>query len=176
MKRYEEADRAISQDEEAISAYSLVMNLTLVITSLGILSAVMTGEFIIPLILKNGQTVGKKVFGIGVMMTGGTKIKTVALFIRAVLGKYTIETVIPVLIIIMIYFGGIGILGVIILGLIVLLQLILMAATSNNSPIHDLISDTVVIDMSSQRIFDAESELIEYEKKMHAEAVAKSPY
>ena len=28
MKRYEEADRAISQDEEAISAYSLVMNLT----------------------------------------------------------------------------------------------------------------------------------------------------
>ena len=154
MKRYEEADRAISQDEEAISAYSLV----------------------IPLILKNGQTVGKKVFGIGVMMTGGTKIKTVALFIRAVLGKYTIETMIPVLIIIMIYFGGIGILGVIILGLIVLLQLILMAATSNNSPIHDLISDTVVIDMSSQRIFDSESELIEYEKKIHAESVAKSPY
>ena len=106
----------------------------------------MRGELIIPLILKNGQTVGKKVFGIGVMMTGGTKIKTVALFIRAVLGKYTIETMIPVLIIIMIYFGGIGILGVIILGLIVLLQLILMAATSNNSPIHDLISDTVVIE------------------------------
>ena len=79
-------------------------------------------------------------------------------------------------IIIMIYFGGIGILGVIILGLIVLLQLILMAATSNNSPIHDLISDTVVIDMSSQRIFDSESELIEYEKKIHAESVAKSPY
>lgn len=176
IKRYEEADRAISQDEEAISAYSLVMNLTLVITSLGILSAVMTGEFIIPLILKNGQTVGKKVFGIGVMMTGGTKIKTVALFIRAVLGKYTVETMIPVLIIIMIYFGGIGILGVIILGLIVLLQLILMAATSNNSPIHDLISDTVVIDMSSQRIFDSESELIECEKKIHAESVAKSPY
>ena len=60
MKRYEEADRAISQDEEAISAYSLVMNLTLVITSLGILSAVMTGEFIIPLILKNVWAAGCK--------------------------------------------------------------------------------------------------------------------
>lgn len=83
MKRYEEADRAISQDEEAISAYSLVMNLTLVITSLGILSAVMTGEFIIPLILKNGQTVGKKVFGIGVMMTGGTKNKKPLRFLSA---------------------------------------------------------------------------------------------
>ena len=63
-----------------------------------------------------------------------------------------------------------------VLGLILLLQLILLAATSNNSLIHDLISDTVVIDMASQRIFDSESELIEYEKKIHAESVAKSPY
>ena len=176
MKRYEEADKAISQDEEAIKAYSRVINLTLVITSLGIFSGVMIGEFVIPLILKNGQTVCKKVFGIGVMMTGGIKIKTVALFIRAVLGKYTIETMIPVLIIIMIYFGSIGIIGPVVLGLILLLQLILLAATSNNSLIHDLISDTVVIDMASQRIFDSESELIEYEKKIHAESVAKSPY
>ncbi len=62
MKRYEEADKAISQDEEAIKAYSRVINLTLVITSLGIFSGVMIGEFVIPLILKNGQTVGKKSF------------------------------------------------------------------------------------------------------------------
>lgn len=176
MKRYEEADRAISQDGEAIAAYGTVINLTLLITSLGIFSAVMIGEFIIPLIMKNGQTIGKKVFGIGVMMSGGIKIKTVALFIRAVLGKYTIETMIPVLIIIMIYFGSIGILGIAILGLILLLQLILLAATSNNSLIHDLISDTVVIDVNSQRIFDSESEKIEYEKKLHAEAVARTPY
>jgi len=76
----------------------------------------------------------------------------------------------------MIYFGSIGIIGPVVLGLILLLQLILLAATSNNSLIHDLISDTVVIDMASQRIFDSESELIEYEKKIHAESVGKSPY
>ncbi len=100
-----------------------------------------------------------------------------ALFIRAVLGKYTIETMIPVLIIIMIYFGSIGIIGPVVLGLILLLQLILLAATSNNSLIHDLISDTVVIDMASQRIFDSESELIEYEKeKFMPNQWQKSPY
>ena len=176
MKRYEEAELAISQDEEAIKVYGLVINLTLVITSVSILSAVMIGEFVVPLFLKNGQTVGKKIFGIGVMMTNGTKLKTVALFIRAVLGKYTIETMIPVLILIMIYFGSIGILGIVILALILLLELILIISTGNNSLIHDLISDTVVIDAGSQKIFDSENDLIEYQKKIHADSVAKSPY
>ncbi len=176
MKRYEEAELAISQDEEAIKVYGLVINLTLVITSVSILAAVMIGEFVVPLFLKNGQTVGKKIFGIGVMMTNGTKLKTVALFIRAVLGKYTIETMIPVLILIMIYFGSIGILGIVILALILLLELILIISTGNNSLIHDLISDTVVIDAGSQKIFDSENDLIEYQKKIHADSVAKSPY
>lgn len=176
IKRYEEAELAISQDEEAIKVYGLVINLTLVITSVSILAAVMIGEFAVPLLLKNGQTVGKKIFGIGVMMTNGTKLKTVALFIRAVLGKYTIETMIPVLILIMIYFGSIGILGIVILALILLLELILIISTGNNSLIHDLISDTVVIDAGSQKIFDSENDLIEYQKKIHADSVAKSPY
>lgn len=176
MKRYEEAELAISQDEEAIKVYEIVINLTLVITSVSILAAVMIGEFVVPLFLKNGQTVGKKIFGIGVMMTNGTKLKTVALFIRAVLGKYTIETMIPVLILIMIYFGSIGILGIVILALILLLELILIISTGNNSLIHDLISDTVVIDAGSQKIFDSENDLIEYQKKIHADSVAKSPY
>ena len=176
IKRYEEAELAISQDEEAIKVYGLVINLTLVITSVSILAAVMIGEFVVPLFLKNGQTVGKKIFGIGVMMTNGTKLKTVALFIRAVLGKYTIETMIPVLILIMIYFGSIGILGIVILALILLLELILIISTGNNSLIHDLISDTVVIDAGSQKIFDSENDLIEYQKKIHADSVAKSPY
>ncbi|MGM9663945.1 MAG: RDD family protein [Eubacteriales bacterium] len=176
IKRYEEAELAISQDEEAINVYGLVINLTLVITSVSILAAVMIGEFAVPLLLKNGQTVGKKIFGIGVMMTNGTKLKTVALFIRAVLGKYTIETMIPVLILIMIYFGSIGILGIVILALILLLELILIISTGNNSLIHDLISDTVVIDAGSQKIFDSENDLIEYQKKIHADSVAKSPY
>ncbi len=176
IKRYEEAELAISQDEEAIKVYGLVINLTLVITSVSILAAVMIGEFVVPLFLKNGQTVGKKIFGIGVMMTNGTKLKTVALFIRAVLGKYTIETMIPVLILIMIYFGSIGILGIVILALILLLELILIISTGNNSLIHDLISDTVVIEAGSQKLFDSENDLIEYQKKIHADSVAKSPY
>ena len=174
--RYEKADEAFRNDEKAAKTASLVLNLTLVITSMSIFAAVMAGEFILPLILKNGQTVGKKVFGLGVMATNGVKIKTVALFIRSLLGKYTIETMIPALILIMIYFGSIGLTGVIVLGLIILLQLILIISTRNNSLIHDLISDTVVIDLSSQRIFDSESEMIKYKKKVHAEAAAKSPY
>lgn len=174
--RYEKADEAFRNDENALKTASLVLNLTLVITSMSIFAAIMAGEFILPLILKNGQTVGKKVFGLGVMATNGVKIKTVALFIRSMLGKYTIETMIPALILIMIYFGSIGLTGIIVLGLILLLQLILIISTKNNSLIHDLISDTVVVDLSSQRIFDSESEMIEYKKKIHAESAARSPY
>ena len=110
------------------------------------------------------------------MRVHGVRITPVALFIRTFLGKFAIETMVPVLIILMILWGTIGIVGPLVIAGILLLQLILLITSRNNSTIHDLLSDTVAVDMESQMIFDTEDDLIEYTKRLHAEKAAKEVY
>lgn len=176
LEKYDAAYRELIADEEAMYAYNMVVNLTLLIVSFSILIAYLILEFAVPLRFGNGQTLGKKVFGIGVMRTDGVKITAPLLFIRTVLGKYTIETMIPVLICIMIFFNSIGVTGTIIIGLILLLQIILLIVTQTNSVIHDVLAKTVVIDVASQMIFESTEELVEYKKKVYAEKAARESY
>ena len=173
---WNEAYQALIKDEEAMYSYNMVLNLTFVIFSLAILFAYLVLEFFIPLKFGNGQTLGKKIFGVAVMRTDGVMVTAPLLFIRTVLGKFTIETMIPVLIGIMIFFNMIGIVGTIIVGLILLLQIILMIATYTNSCIHDVLAKTVTVDFASQMIFETEEEMIAYKNKMHAEKVARQTY
>lgn len=173
---WNEAYQALIKDEEAMYGYNMVINLTLVISSLAILLGYLVLEFFVPIKFGNGQTLGKKIFGVAVMRTDGVKISSPLLFIRTILGKFTIETMIPVLICVMIFFNMIGIVGMLILGLILLLQIILLIVTHTNSCIHDLLAKTVAVDMQSQLIFETEEELIAYKNKVHAEKVARQTY
>ena len=72
------------------------------------------------------------------------------------------ETMFPLLIVLMIYFGYLGIIGTATLLLFLILQLGVMIKTPTNSSIHDLLSDTIVVDLLSQRIFETEEERVEY--------------
>ena len=163
---YEAAYEAMSQDSELQLVYSRVVNLSLLIISLGFLMSYAVVDFAVPLIFKNGQTIGKKVFGLGVMQTDQTRIRTLSLAVRTFLGRYTIETMIPVLLCIMIYFGFIGISGTVTIGLLLLLQLILLFKSQTNAVIHDLLSQTVVIDFKSQMIFENAQALQECKDKL----------
>lgn len=176
LGNYNNAYTELINDKEAMYAYNMVLNLTLLIATLSILFSLSVLEFIIPIRLGNGQTLGKKIFSIGVMHTDGIKITPILLFIRVFLGKFTLETMIPVLIIFMIFFNMTGFIGTIILGLILLLQFILIIVTRTNSLLHDILAKTVVIDMASQMIFDNAGELLAYKKKVHAEQVARQTY
>ncbi len=175
-ERYKAADAAFGKDPEVIYNYQMVFNLMILITTFSILFAYVIVEFIVPLIFKNGQTLGKKIFGIGVMRVDGIKITTPILFIRSILGKFTIETMMPVLMVIMIYFGSMGMIGVIVIALILIFNIALLIATKTNSAIHDAISQTVTVDMSTQLIFDTPEELLAYKQRIHAEEAAKAQY
>ena len=129
-----------------------------------------------PLILGNGQTVGKKVFSISVTRVDGVKLTTLQLFVRTLLGRFTIETMFPAYIIIMIIWGSLGMVGTVILVALLLLQLILMAATQNRSLIHDLLAGTVVVDHMSQKIFRTTDDLIAHKKRIAAERAARQEY
>lgn len=173
---YDTAYNALVSDQEAMYAYNMVLNLTMLITTLSILIAYLALEFALPLFLGNGQTLGKKIFGLCLMRTDGVQINNLQLFVRTVLGKFTIETMIPVYILIMIFFNMIGIVGTGILAALVLVQLILLAVTATNAQIHDLLAGTVVVDYSSQMIFRTTEDLIAYQKRVAAEAAARQPY
>lgn len=174
LQAWNDAYNALVKDEKAMYSYNMVINLTLVISTLAILFAYMLLEFAVPIKLGNGQTLGKKIFGVAVMRTDGVKVTPPLLFIRTILGKFTIETMIPVLICIMIFFNMIGIVGMFILGLILLLQIILLISTHTNSCIHDVLAKTVAVDMASQMIFESEEDMIAYKNKVHAEKVKLS--
>lgn len=174
--RYNEAVEAINQDEEATKLYSMIVNLTLVIATVSILLAYVGLELVVPLLFGNGQTLGKKIFGIALMRLDGVKVTPFMLFVRTVLGKFTVETMIPVLLIIMLLFGFVGGIGTLIIGLILLVQVILLIATRTHSVLHDMLACTVVVDLASQRIFDSPEARVEYMKRLSAEAAARAEY
>ena len=176
MQKYETAYRALVADSDAMYAYNMVFNLTITIATLSILAGYLILEFFVPGFLGNGQTIGKKIFAIAVMRTDGIKVTPPLMFIRTVLGKFTIETMIPVLIFVMISFNSIGIVGILILAAILILEIVLMIVTHTNSMIHDVLAKTVVVDMASQMIFDSEEEMLVYKKKVHEEYVTRQTY
>ena len=89
----------------------------------------------------------------------------VVLFIRTILGKYTFETMIPLIILTMIFWGSIGIVGPIILAVLLVVQLAVLAAVNTRPLIHDLLAGTVVVDFASQMIFETSEEMLAYKKK-----------
>lgn len=151
--------------------YNYVFSLLILMISVGLLLAYLVLEFIIPIILKNGQTVGKKVFGICLVRPNCVKITTLALLARTLIGKYAIETMFPVMLIVMFFFGGMGILALVLLAAILLLNVILFFATKNRTPIHDIFAYTVAVDAKLQIIFKSEEELIEKKTLQHKEEV-----
>lgn len=175
-ERYAEADAALRKDAEVQYLYGMMFRLSILMITLSILVAYLALEFTVPLLFGNGQTLGKKIFGVAVMRQSAVKISPVILFIRTILGKYTIETMVPVFLFLMIRFGVLGFVGTMVICGILLLNVILVLATSTSSAIHDLLADTVTVDMASQRIFDSEEELIAYKKRIHEEAVQRAEY
>ena len=172
-KRVDEAFAAMNTDEKALRAHQMMLQLSVMILSLSFFFAYLIWDFFIPLKLGDGQTVGKKIFGLGLMKTDGTRVHGPTLFIRAILGKYTIETMIPVLMVLMIYWGTIGVVGPAVIGLILLVEVLILIFTPTNALIHDLLANTVAIDEASQRIFETPEELAAFKAQIVAEAVQR---
>lgn len=173
---YMNAYNALSSDRDALYAYNMLVSLSMVIISLSVLMAFLLLEFMVPLRLRNGQTLGKKVFGVALMRTDGVKITTVQLFARTILGKYAIETMLPILLILLIFWGSIGITGTAIVAVLAIGQIALLCISRTNSAIHDVLAGTVAVDFASQMIFGSESDMIAYKQRVAAERAKRADY
>ena len=154
---------------EFVAQYRLVSNLLFMMVTLGLLIAYMVLEFLVPLLMKNGQTVGKKIFGIGLVRPDCVKMPAFALFARTLIGKFAIETMFPILLVFMFIFGGLGLLAVILIAALFILQIVLLFATKNKTVIHDLLASTVAVDIKLQMIYETVEAREEELRRIHKE-------
>ncbi len=169
--RFNQAYEALTTNEDTLYIYNSMIYLTLLMISLALLASFLVLEFAVPLLFKNGQTLGKKVFGVALMRPDGIKISPFALFVRAILGKYSIGTMVPVLLALMMFWGVVGIVApVVILGLLIL-QIVLMVKSPNRCTIHDRLAGTVPVDLASQLIFDSQEAKDAYHEKWYSDSV-----
>lgn len=170
------ANAAIAADTQAVHSYNMVANLSVLIVSFGLLGSFLVLEFFVPLLLKNGQTVGKKIFGLAVMHVEGVRLGHVPLFIRTVLGKFAVETM-PFAMSALFVLGGMGSpVFLLIAAVLIVVQIIVLVISHENALLHDKMAYTVTVDLASQMIFDTREQLLEYKKKVHAEKAASSVY
>lgn len=175
-ENWDAAYKAFSQDAEVTKAYNVVLNLTLVMVSVSILLSVMALEFAVPLLWRNGQTIGKKVFGLGLIRVDGVQLTTLQLLVRTLLGKFTVEIMIPVFVILMVFWGISGLIGPIVLLALLVAQAICLCVSKTNALLHDQMAGTAVVDINSQRIFRSTEDLIAYQKQVAAERAARQTY
>lgn len=175
-KNFDDAYLAFITDPQVNRLDILLINITLSITALGVLAAFVLFELIIPIRLGHGRTLGKKIFGIAVVRTDCVRMTSLQLLVRTILGKYTIETMLPIMLVLMFLFGFTPLVCITGIALILLLQLIFIFTTRMHTPIHDMISGTVTVDMASQMIFESTEDMIEYRKRIHADEVRQSEY
>ena len=175
-QNYDAAYSAMIADDEVIRVYNLVLNLTLVITTLAILLAYLILEFAVPLLFGNGQTLGKKVFALCLVRNDGVKVNTLQLFTRFLLGKFAVGVMIPVYSAIMILLNVVKPLLLLLAVVILAAQVICFVATRNNCLLHDLMAGTVVVDYGSQQIFKTTDDLIAHQQRIAAERAARQKY
>lgn len=173
---FKACNEEMNTDNESIKLYEIIMTLSILIVSISMLISFIILEFVVPLIFGNGQTLGKKIFSIAVMRVDCVKITPQVLFIRSILGKYTISTMVPLIMLLTLFFGSLPLMPLLVIAAILLIQIIMLIVTKTNSLIHDSLASTVVVDLQSQMIFDTVEAKNEYVLRLHKESVDKADY
>lgn len=176
QENYQAANKALNADKEAVRAYRMMQNLPLLMVTFGVLFGVLLLQVVIPAMLGNGQSLGKKIFGIALMRVDGVKLTGIQLFVRSVLGKFTVELMIPIYVIWMFLLGKAGVFGLGMLLLLLIAQILCLVKTRTGSLLHDVMAGTVAVDMASQMIFETKEALLQYIKDWHAQKAAESTY
>ena len=169
QEKYIDAWEALNADTEAMDAIKQKIRIELVSAMVGFFAAYVILEIMIPLILKNGQTVGKTVLGLCVMHKYHVRVGVMQIIYRTVLGKYFIETLIPVVMLILSDYGVLGTTASLVLAVIAMVQGFFVMMSQANCGIHDKLFNTVVADFNEQHIFDTLDERITFEEAYEEE-------
>ena len=127
----------------------IVMNIPLI--SIVITSLIL--ELIVPLFLKNGQTVGMKCFKVALLSKTNIAISLNQLFVRFIFGKVVLMKAIPYLCLFFAFFNPAGgLFGLVMLIAIYIGNLVLIFASKNKTNISDMLVSVFQVDYT-QTVF-----------------------
>lgn len=169
QKKYNEALLDLNDNKQAMASYAQQFKINMLAAMVGLFVAFVILEVMIPLILKNGQTVGKKIMGLCVMHKYHVRVGFMQIIYRSILGKYFIGTLIPVAMLIMKNYGVMGTTASLIMAVIAMVQGFIVLMSQANCGIHDKLFNTVVADFKQQYIFDTWDERCDFEEAYEKE-------
>lgn len=117
--------------------------------SSGLLLGELVVLFLIPLWLKNGQTIGKKLMRLGLVDNQGLKVKPINLFMRFLIGWFVFETALSL--ILMMFMG---------LPIFILISALVALMTKNKRALHDIIGSTIVVNLDKMVVYETIEERI----------------
>lgn len=175
-QNWDKAYEALTSDVTAMTEYNIMITTIYLSVALGILLSYLILEFIVPLCFGNGMTIGKKLFSISLMSVNGVKVGKVQLFVRTMFGKYVVETMVPVCLIVMFFLNITTGLSLIIIAALGLLQAAIFLFTRDKKLIHDVFAQTVVVDYSTQTIYETYDALIKAKEDYYAKKANETEY
>lgn len=164
QEKYNEALLDLNDNKEAMASYAQRFKIDILAAMVGFFVAYLILEVMIPLILKNGQTVGKKIMGLCVMHKYHVRVGAMQIIYRSILGKYFIETMIPVGMLLLKNYGVLGTTASLIMAVIAMTQGFIVLMSQANCGIHDKLFHTVVADFKKQYIFDSWNERFDFQE------------
>ena len=100
-EKYKAMNEAMAKDKAVQAANADVIIAFTGSFAVSVFFSTLVLQFFVPLLFKDGRTLGKRVFGLAVIRTNGVKISTPVLFIRSMVGTFAIETMFPIAILLM---------------------------------------------------------------------------
>lgn len=125
---------------------------------LSILISLIIFDLIMPLIFKNGQSIGKKLFAIGYVSKNEIKIKPIQLFIKFLFGDFIINSIMTFIGVYYILWGN-GYAGLFLIFAVLVGNLACFALTKSKIFLADALANMFTIDMNEQMLFDTIEEL-----------------
>ena len=136
-----------NKDKEAVAIRTKLDSINLLKVTMDF----MVSEFLVfclmPLILKNGQTLGKKLMKLALVSTNEVKVKGWNVFARWAVGIFAFETMI-----------NLAFVAFFIIPLPLIVSIIMAAVSRKGMALHDYIGGTIVVDLNNTVILDSVEE------------------
>lgn len=149
-----------NKDEEACKYYDKSVELTTLILTISVFVTYAALEFVVPLLFKNGQTIGMFILKIGLVSNDGVRVNHKQMFVRFIIGKYIVATMIPIYGLIFLFFNLYGgLLGLIAFASILGIDLLMTLASPKKAGIANSISSCYACDLDTSMIYDTIEEV-----------------
>lgn len=117
-------------------------------------------EFVVPMIFKNGQTIGMKCLRIGLIDKQGIKVRPRQIFIRFLFGRFLVSRILPVYgFIFMVFNLSGGLYGFLLAVIILACDLLMTLFGKDRAGIANVISSTYAVDMDETYFFNSVEEI-----------------